>query len=288
MAKILIAGAGYLGLALADCLSRDTAGTHEIVLARRSARPSPGLKTITCDFTDSASLKDLPVVDAIYYAVAADDSTDLAYEKSYLVAVRNLVEHYQKRGINPRFYLSSSTSAYSAKQGEIVTEDSVGLAQSGPSRFIVAGEKFLCASGLEGAVLRYGGLYGPERTSFVRRIQEGQEPLKPNAQQYTNRIHRDDAVGIVAFLMGREDPGMAVINAVDLRPELRDDVIRWVLAELGISVEDCPVDHSTELRRGHKRVVSDKLQKMGYPFLFPSFREGYGPLLSQMRDERPT
>ncbi|MEK7854608.1 MAG: hypothetical protein AAB288_00845, partial [Acidobacteriota bacterium] len=180
-----------------------------------------------------------------------------------------------------RFYLSSSTSAYAATQGEIVTEETTELSQKGSSRFIVKGERLLLDSGLDGAVLRYGGIYGPGRTSMIRRIRDRMETLTPNAVQYTNRIHCDDAAAIVAYVMEKSS-GMEIFNAVDAQAIPRDDVIAWVAKELGMAIEDYPKDLSVRKSKPHKRVISAKLRAIGYPYLYPSFREGYAPLIATL------
>ncbi len=281
MQRILIAGAGYLGFALAESLFRSPLD-YEVYLARRTPFDSEGFKTIACDFSEASSLRDLPEVDAIYYAVSADGATETAYERAYSLGVKNLIDHYKSRSIRPKFYFSSSTSVYAAKAGEIVTEDRSEVSSEGMSRFIVAGERSVLTSGFEGAVLRYGGIYGPDRTSFLRRVRDGLEVLTPNADHFMNRIHRDDAIGIVAFLLRLEDQGMKLINAVDLEPTKRDEVITWILSQSHTESAEYPKDFTQEPTRNHRRVLSAKLQALGYRYVYPSYKEGYKELLSQL------
>ncbi|RYZ54748.1 MAG: NAD-dependent epimerase/dehydratase family protein, partial [Proteobacteria bacterium] len=134
MQRILIAGAGYLGLALAERLSQK----YEVLLARRTPSQSGPLKTFACDFSDGETLKDLPPVDAVYYAASADDGSDAAYERVYWKGLKNLVDQVKTQSHPPRFYLASSTSAYAAKHGEEVDETSSELERESASRFIVA------------------------------------------------------------------------------------------------------------------------------------------------------
>lgn len=268
--RILVAGAGYLGLAFAE-ISKGS----EVTLARRSPKTTEGFRTVACDFTDPSTFEVLPEVDCIYYAVAADGASEEAYEKAYFVGLRNLVDHYQKQDKKPAFFYSSSTSVYAAADGEPCFEDSP-LVETGLSRFMVEGERYLLNSALRGTVLRYGGLYGPGRTSFLRRVSEGLESLTPQYPHYTNRIHQADAVRMVAFLYEQKAEG--IFNAVDQAPALRDDVIRFVAQEVGIDPSTLPISEQKPTR-GHKHVRSDKIQKLGYSFEVPSYREGYRPLI---------
>ena len=43
-------------------------------------------------------------------------------------------------------------------------------------------------------VLRLGGIYGAGRNYMLRKLMRGRMPM-PGQTHYTNRIHRDDAVG---------------------------------------------------------------------------------------------
>ena len=115
MARVLIAGAGHLGLALAERLKTNH---HEIILARRSPQTTAGMTSVMCDFGDKPTLKSLPEVVAIFYAAAADESTEMAYQRAYSDGVKNLLAHYQAFEHKPQFYLSSSTSVYAATRGQ--------------------------------------------------------------------------------------------------------------------------------------------------------------------------
>lgn len=269
--RVLVAGAGYLGLAFAQSLRG-----CDVTLARRSPQTVAGMRTVVCDFTDPSSLWDLPEVDWIYYAVAADEATEEAYEKAYLSGLKNLVDVYQLRTVKPAFFYSSSTSIYAASKGEICDE-SAEVVGAGLSRFMVEGERYLLNSNLQGTVLRYGGIYGPKRTSFLRRVRDGVEALTPNFVHYMNRIHQADAVGMVTFLYERKASG--IYNAVDERPSVRDEVICFVADELGMDLNDYPRSDQKP-PRGHRRVLADKIQKLGYPYQVPSYREGYRALMT--------
>lgn len=271
--RVLVAGAGYLGMALAERM-KDSA----VTLARRSAIETAGFKAYRCDFSDADTLRALPEFDLVYYAASADKGTDEAYEKAYFTGLKNLVDHFKTRAVRPAFFYSSSTSVYAADQGEICTE-TAPLTQSGPSRHMVRGEAYLLESGLRASVLRYGGIYGPGRTSFLQRVRVGLEALTPGHVRYMNRIHQADAVGLVPFLFEKEANG--IFNAVDQEPTIRDEVILWVAEALGLPRETIPLS-STPPSRGHRRVVSTQIQDLGYRFQMPSFREGYLPLLATL------
>lgn len=273
--RLLIIGAGYIGQALADRVQSQ----WDVFTARRS--PREDRNSVVCDVSRPETLKDLPDVDAIFYAVAADESSDEAYKKAYADGLGNVLAAYARR--RPRFILASSTSVYAENQGGWVHEDDGVLVTTGPSRFIVEGEKALLASGFPGAILRFGGLYGPGRTAFARRILNREEPLSRGVSAFANRTHRDDAIGIAAFLLDDKSPAMRVINAVDSEPAGRNEVILWMLDHLGMDRQGYPeVEGPVKgLHRGHKRISNERIRKLGYSFLYPSYREGYAALLKE-------
>lgn len=274
--RVLIAGAGYLGMAFAELMQG-----ADVTLARRSAVDDPRFKAFRCDFSDAKTLRDLPDFDLVYYSVAADSGTEEAYEKAYYTGLKNLVDHFEwlnkTRGANcPAFFYSSSTSVYAAREGEICTESST-LVESGPSRHMVRAEQYLLQSTLQGSVLRYGGIYGPSRTSLLKRVKGGLEPLTPGHVSYMNRIHQRDAVRAVKFLFDKGARG--IFNVVDQAPSIRDEVILWVANAL--AVDNVPLSNEN-LARGHRRVVSTKLQDLGFTFEYPSYREGYPAQLAEV------
>ncbi len=281
--RILIIGAGYVGL---EAARRFQDAGYEAVLARRSALAQPGFRSLVCDVTDREGVRALPEAQAILYAVSAGESSEQAYEQAYSIGVKNVVDACLAQRERPRFYLVSSTSVYAEAAGGEVDETSTDLVRQGASRFIVLGEDLLLRSGLDGAILRCGGIYGPGRTSFLQRVQDGLERLKPAQPSYTNRIHRDEIGAIALFLERKRSPGMQIVNAVDKISSSRDEVIQWLAQELGVKA---PLEDGTAAARERgagKRVNSGKLQEMGYSYLYPSFREGYAPLLNSLELER--
>ncbi|RZA16771.1 MAG: hypothetical protein EOP10_24000 [Proteobacteria bacterium] len=74
--------------------------------------------------------------------------------------------------------------------------------------------------------------------------------------------------------------GMQIYNVVDREPAPRDEVVAWVAGALGMDVARYPRDESKAEPRSNKRVLSTKLQERGYSYIYPSYREGYAPLLA--------
>ena len=100
--------------------------------------------------------------------------------------------------------------------------------------------------------------------------------------RFTNRIHRDDAVGALLHLLALPTEELAPIYVgVDREPADRNDVVRWLAQRLGVEVrEEEEGATGRVLRRDtNKQCSSERLVASGYRFRYPSYREGYGALL---------
>lgn len=278
-APILIVGAGYVGGSLADRL---LAEGREVIILRRRAEHPPGSRLIQADLADGATLQGLPSCAQVVYCAAADSGSEEAYERAYLTGLRNLLQALPSP---PHVLYVSSTSVYAEAQGGWVDEDDSRLVRHGPSRFIVAGEEFAKEASSAATILRFGGIYGPGRSYFLRRVASGQELLYTGPVQYSNRIHRDDCVGILLHLLGRRDLWGTVYNGVDSEATDRNRVIHWMAEQLGRPLESLARTDDSSLipHRGNKRISNRKILASGYTYQYPSFREGYRELLDEFR-----
>ena len=167
MARILIAGCGYVGSALGLLFSGDR---HEIWgLCRRPERLPASIRPLGADLTDSATLRSLPSdLEAVFYTAGADSRSEEAYRAACIAGLVNLIEALRSQGQRPRRLLfTSSTSVYSQSGGEWVDEDSPVSGEPFSRGLLLEGER-LCREGpFPGVVLRLAGIYGPGRASIV-------------------------------------------------------------------------------------------------------------------------
>jgi len=245
--RILVAGAGYVGVELARGLAR--AG-HDVLALRRSP-PSAGaasgapLRWLACDLGDSRALAALALegVDALAYLVAADARDDAAYRRAYLDGLASLLSR-----------LRAASSLRRVLEGETVAR----------------------GAGCESVALRLGGIYGPGRDSLIQRVRSGTARL-PRAPHYTNRIQRDDAARACAYLLALPSPAACYVG-VDEQPADQADVLRWLAARLGTPAP--PGDYDPNAAPSGKRCSSARLRASGFSFMHPGFREGYAALLA--------
>jgi nucleoside-diphosphate-sugar epimerase len=275
--KALIAGAGYVGTALAQRL---VAQGHEVVVLRRSERPPPaGAHAFRADLTVPAALEALPPAELVFYTAAADERSDAAYRLAYALGLARLVERLARmRPLPQRLLFTSSTAVYGQQDGEWVDESSPTEPADFAGRRLLEGEAIVRGAPFPGTVLRLGGIYGPGRSSLVERVRAGASA----APGYTNRIHRDDAAAALAHLAALPQVEGTLIG-VDSEPALACEVLAWLARRLELPVPP-PAQGATpaaRAARGSKRCRNARLLATGFRFRYPTYREGYEALLAE-------
>jgi nucleoside-diphosphate-sugar epimerase len=97
---------------------------------------------------------------------------------------------------------------------------------------------------------------------------------------YGNRIHADDAGGLIAFLLQADLQGKSLDDCyigVDNAPVPLAEVVDWLRERLGIT--EWAAEASVR-RAGSKRCSNARAKALGWEPRYPSYREGYGEMLA--------
>lgn len=279
----LVVGCGYVGTALAERL---VARGEPVVAITRSARPLPeGVEPLLATLPD-ATLRLPEHVHRVVYAVAPDGRTDDAYRRAYPEGVRSVLEALHRsrsRRSLESLVLVTSTAVYA--------EDAGGVAHEGPMATTPTAERILEAeravsSGLDHwldlprrgepqVVLRLSGIYGPGRTRLVRELREGRVPGEPN--RIGNRIHRDDAAAAIEHVLFTHPPA-TIYDVTDEASVPMGEVLAWIARRIAAPVDPSALEVAPPLVG--KRVDGSRLRATGFRLRYPTYREGYGPLLA--------
>jgi nucleoside-diphosphate-sugar epimerase len=250
--RVLIAGCGDLGTRVGV---RFQSLGFDVVGLKRSASKLP-FPLIRADLAQPFQ------VDAsfthVVIALTPDARDEAAYRATYVDAVANL--HFEDR---PRVLFVSSTSVWGDHGGEWVDETTPARPDGFNGRVLLEAE-----SQIDGIVLRLAGIYGPGRTGLIDRVRSG----KPVTNEWTNRIHVDDAAAAIVHLMTLESPERLYVG-VDREPARMGDVADFLAGRLG--VPHCPRTDGPQ----NKRLSSEKLVDAGFTHQFPDFRSGYAALV---------
>ena len=277
MGRVLIAGAGYVGIELGRSLA--AAGMQVVALRRRAELVPAPLRAVAADLSDPASLRALEgPFDAIAYTASADSSSDDDYVKAYITGLENLLSAVAA----PRVVFTSSTAVYAQTDGGWVDESSPAESSHFTGKRLREAEALVLERATEGVVLRLGVIYGPGRQSLLGLVREGRASVADGPPEYTNRFHRDDCAGALAHLLTLDNPKSLYLG-VDDDPVDRRTMIEWLAQELGAPPPQVkPAGQAQGGRRSlsNKRCRNALLKASGYRLLHPSFRDGYRALLT--------
>ena len=253
---------------------------------RRQTQVYPdGVRGLVADLCNPDSLCDLPALDLVFYLPSADTGDDDGYRRAYVLGLTNLLTACRDAGQRLRrvFYVSS-TSVYGQNDGAWVDETSTTVPRRDTARRLLEGEQIAASFGVAQTVVRFAGIYGPERYQLIRRVIEA-PPSAISARSYTNRIHRDDCAGFLHHLT-RCGELQGLYLGVDDEPATEGEVCAWLAARLQ---RPCPEDESGTDSPGwlNKRCANTRLRETGYQLQFPNYREGYRDVLQYYFADQP-
>ena len=282
---IAVLGCGYVGLEL----GRQLAATgHDPVGVRRSedglaAIRDAGFDAVRADVTDAESLAAVPDADAVAFTASSGGRGADAAREVYVDGLRTAIREFGGREDPPdQFVYTSSTGVYGDHGGDWVDEETPLDPTTEKTRVLAEAERVAREEapeyGMDPTVVRFAGLYGPERYRLARYV-DG-----PVTEGYLNMIHRDDAAGVVRFAVEAVDED--VLLAVDDEPVSKWAFADWLAGECNVeppgkrTVEDRlaagDLSAPAERRlRTSKRCSNRLLRELGYEYAFPTHREGY-------------
>jgi len=285
MQRILIAGCGQLGCQLGLHLA---AQGHSVFGLRRRAGNIPApIHGLAADLTDTATLRGQlpPDLDAVVYLATPGTFEDEAYRQAYVVGMENLAAVLADMG-QPvqRLILVSSTSVYGVTDGGWVNEATPAEPGGFSGRRLLEAEAVARQSPFATTVVRFGGIYGPSRKRMLNRVRE-QRPVVDEPPQFTNRIHQDDCVGVLAHLMQLPSPAPLYLG-VDSAPCSMAELTDWLADTLGLPRPQHVSGDAGGVRGSNKRCDNSLLRASGYTFLYPGYRDGYGAMIAALRENQ--
>ena len=274
--KVLIAGCGDVGNALASRLLAD--GCEVWGVRRRIDALAKGVKPWRIDLTDPESLDAPPAAfDYVFYTASADRRDEEHYRSVYVDGLRDLLSALRDANCPlRRVFFTSSTAVYGQSNGEWVDEHSATEPSRFNGRILLEAEAIVREAPETGINVRLSGIYGPGRTRLVRKVRD--EEATPTAS-WTNRIHVEDCAGALHHLMRVGAPEDLYLGSDD-EPATTADVVNWMSAELGVAAPR-PALSENHAERLNKRCRNARLRETGYQFQYPTFREGYGPIVRE-------
>lgn len=278
---LMIAGCGDLGGRLARRMLAQGWRVHGL---RRQAEALPsGVLPVAGDLQQPGCPVDWPQdrLDALVYCSAASQRDEAGYRAAYVDGLRHVLAWLALHGQQPRRVLFvSSSSVYAQQSGEWIDEASVAEADSFSGRVMREAEQVALASGLPASCVRLTGLYGPGRRWLVGQLEGGWRPLA-EPPQYANRIHIEDAAGLLECLLLADAAGQPLepyYLGVDDQPAPLHEVADWLCRRLELPLQGLTAGSR---RSGSRRCSNARARALGWVPDYPGYREGYAALLDE-------
>lgn len=277
--SVLIVGCGDVGGRLARQL---LAQGWQVSGLRRSVEHLPaGVRPIAADLAEPT----IPVAwpaqspDYLVYCVAASQHDEAGYQQAYVEGLRHVLGWLGEREQRPRRILFvSSSSVYAQADGQWIDEDAETEPQGYSGRVMLEAERLAVDSGLRATVVRLTGIYGPGREWLLSQVRQGYR-VAEEPPLYGNRIHAEDAAGLLAFLLQADARDVALKGCyigVDDDPAPLAEVVAWLRQHMGVTEWS---DEQRVRRTGSKRCSNARARALGWMPQYPSYKEGYAAIL---------
>jgi nucleoside-diphosphate-sugar epimerase len=263
----LIFGCGYLGRRVA-ALWR-ARGDRVCALTRRNGEKlrATGIEPLSGDVLDPESLKALPAASTVLYAVGLDRSVGRSMREVYVGGLANVLDTLPAC---ERFVYVSSTSVYGQSDGSFVSEVDPTEPTEESGKVVLEAERLLRAKRPGAIILRFAGIYGPDRLLRKQPLLKG-EPLVGDADKWLNLIHVSDGASAVLAAEAGAEPG-ETYNIADGTPVSRRDFYTH-LAEL-LHAPEAKFNYQSEHGAPNRRIATEKFRRLGWVPQFASYRDG--------------
>jgi nucleoside-diphosphate-sugar epimerase len=281
MSPNVIIGCGYLGRRVAALWLNQ--GKRVIALTRNRSKELDrlGIEPIEGDILNPSTLDKLPQAATLLYAVGLDRRAGNSFRDIHIEGLRNVLQTAPRPH---QFIYISSTSIYAQSQGEEVDESSLTEPVEENGKIIRSAEVLLRSEAPSANILRFAGIYGPDRIIRRAAIEKG-EPLVGDADKWLNLIHVEDGAQAVLAAEERAAAGETYLIADDC-PVRRRDFYTFAAELLGApaaTFEPWPSGSpSSPHERANRRIVNHKMRsQLGVELKYPDYKSGLRALLTK-------
>lgn len=279
--RVVVVGCGDIGSRVAVLMQKKGWLVHG--LRRNTARLPTGIMPIAADLNQPECPSDWPQqpIDYVVYAMAAQSMSEAGYQQSYVQGQRHIYSWLAQHQQQPkRVIFVSSTGVYGQNDDSWIDEQSPTEPKRWSGQIMLDAEQCAMQSGHPATAVRLTGIYGPGRNMLIERVRDGYHA--PHLHSYTNRIHADDAAGLIATILQADAQGQAVESVylgVDNEPVEQAEVAAWLQQQLKVSSVSGLV---LQPRSGSKRCSNARARALGWEPQYSSYREGYAVQLADL------
>ena len=277
--KLLIIGCGKLGQRIGNNLGELPL---EIVGIKRKLPKTPlRFKILALDiFSDKFSTNiNLISPDFVIYCVSSDSQTKESYQKNYVEGLRVSVKALGQLDDFQHLFFVSSTRVYGQVTEKSLSESIKPQPSDYGGRALLEAEKCLKKLPFKSTILRLSGIYGDDRRHM---LEIASDITKwPPEDRWTNRIHEEDAVSFISFLLTQTLNNKEIENlylVTDSQPVSLYEVLKWIRSELGLSLYKITVPNKIN----GKKLISEILPRLNFSFKHPNYKTGYAQMIAKL------
>ena len=275
--KVLIIGCGQLGFSIVNNADSDV---FKLYGFSRSLRKSPAsIEMHQVDILKTEAIDAIKLVnpEIIIYAVSADTQSIESYQDHYVLGLKKTYEAILELDHFKHLFFVSSTRVYGQKTTKILSELDIAEPSDYGGEALMEAETVARQLKDKATILRLSGIYGPNRKRMIQLAQSNPGNW-PATNNWSNRIHEEDAARFIVFLMKRimmQESIEPLYLVTDGVPTKQYDVLTWIRNRLQLTTDtiELPI-----LENG-KQLQSVLLNQTGFVLKYPDFTYGYEAMI---------
>ena len=275
--KVLIIGCGQLGFSIVNNADPDV---FKLYGFSRSLRKSPAsIEMHQVDILKTEAIDAIKLVnpEIIIYAVSADTQSIESYQDHYVLGLKKTYEAILELDHFKHLFFVSSTRVYGQKTTKILSELDIAEPSDYGGEALMEAETVARQLKDKATILRLSGIYGPNRKRMIQLAQSNPGNW-PATNNWSNRIHEEDAARFIVFLMKRImmkesiEPLYLVTDGV---PTKQYDVLTWIRNRLQLTTDTIELP----ILESGKQLQSVLLNQTGFVLKYPDFTYGYEAII---------
>lgn len=275
--KVLIIGCGQLGFSIVNNADPDVFKLYGFSRSLRKSPASIEMHQVDILKTEAIDVIKLINPEIIIYAVSADTQSIESYQDHYVVGLKKTYESILEIDNFKHLFFVSSTRVYGQKTTKILSELDIAEPSDYGGEALMEAETVARQLKDKATILRLSGIYGPNRKRMIQLAQSNPGNW-PATNNWSNRIHEEDAARFIVFLMKRImmnesiEPLYLVTDGV---PTKQYDVLTWIRNHLQLTTDTIELP----ILESGKQLQSVLLNQTGFVLKYPDFTYGYEAII---------
>ncbi|CAM8318768.1 NAD-dependent epimerase/dehydratase family protein [Candidatus Methylopumilus universalis] len=275
--KVLIIGCGQLGFSIVNNADSDV---FKLYGFSRSLRKSPAsIEMHQVDILKTEAIDAIKLVnpEIIIYAVSADTQSIESYQDHYVLGLKKTYEAILELDHFKHLFFVSSTRVYGQKTTKILSELDIAEPSDYGGEALMEAETVARQLKDKATILRLSGIYGPNRKRMIQLAQSNPGNW-PATNNWSNRIHEEDAARFIVFLMKRimmQESIEPLYLVTDGVPTKQYDVLTWIRNRLQLTTDTIELP----ILESGKQLQSVLLNQTGFVLKYPDFTYGYEAII---------